>query len=71
MAFRESRYRSVVKAITFRALVVASDIVIVYGITRSYEIALGVIVFSNISATGIYVVHERSWNRVRWGKKKR
>ena len=71
MAFQESRYRSIVKAVTFRALVVASDMVIVYAITRSYEIAFGVIVFSNISATGIYVVHERSWNRVHWGKKKK
>ena len=71
MAFHESRYRSVVKALTFRALVVASDVVIVYGITRSYQMALGVIIFSNLSATGIYVVHERSWNRVHWGKKKK
>ena len=60
-----------VKAITFRALVVASDIVIVYAITRSFEIALGVIVFSNISSTFIYVIHERSWNRVHWGKQKK
>ncbi len=71
MAFHESRYRSVVKALTFRVLVVFGDIIIVYGITRNYEVAFGVIVFSNLSATGIYIVHERSWNRVHWGKKKK
>ncbi len=71
MAFHESRTRSITKALTFRALIVLADIVIVYVITKSYKVALLVIVFSNIASTLIYVLHERAWNRVHWGKEKR
>lgn len=71
MAFHESRTRSITKAITFRVLIVLADIVIVYVITKSYKVALLVIVFSNIVSTLVYVFHERAWNRVYWGKEKR
>lgn len=61
--------RSVAKALTFRSVVLISDVIIVYTITHRYDLTLGVLLFSNISSTTIYFFHERFWNKIRWGKK--
>jgi uncharacterized membrane protein len=71
MVFHESRFRTVSKAITFRALIVATDAFIIHAITNSYQITLGVIILSNISSTIVYIFHERAWNRIHWGKIKK
>lgn len=69
MSFTVTAKRSVVKSITFRILVMIADGFIVYALTKSYQVALGVIIFSNISSTIIFYFHERVWNRVSWGRK--
>lgn len=70
MAFRESRWRTLIKAITFRVLVILADVVVVYLITGSYKIAASVITITNATSTLVYIVHERAWNRIHWGRKK-
>jgi len=57
-----------VKAIIFRILILISDGIIIFAITHRYDITLGVIIFSNFSSTVLYFLHERIWNRIRWGK---
>lgn len=69
--FFENTKRSVVKAITFRVLILFSDGIIIYAITHRYDITLGVIFFSNLSSTILYIIHERLWNTVHWGKIKK
>jgi len=69
MVFHEHTLRSLVKAITFRILIVISDSIIIFAITRRYDVTIGVILFSNIASTVLFFIHERIWNRVRWGKK--
>ena len=66
--FREYLGRSVVKAISYRVIVVVADFVAVYFFTGRIEIALGFVVVSNIYTTGLYFLHERFWDRVAWGK---
>ena len=66
--FHEHFGRSVTKAITFRLLILLSDGVIIYAITHRYDVALSVIFFSNFASTILYVIHERIWNVVHWGK---
>ncbi len=66
--FSEQLGRSLVKAITFRVLILCSDGIIILLITHRYDIALSVIFFSNIASTVLYFIHERVWNEVRWGK---
>jgi uncharacterized membrane protein len=66
--FREYLGRSVVKAISYRVIVVVADFVAVYFFTGRIEIALGFVIVSNIYTTGLYFLHERFWDRVAWGK---
>jgi adenylylsulfate kinase len=60
--------RSVVKAITYRALIVALDFAVIYLLTGKAGIAAGFMVVSNIYTTIGYFVHERIWARVQWGQ---
>lgn len=68
MSFKEHNKRSIAKAVTFRAIVMISDFIIITAITHDYAIAVGVIIFSNIASTLLYYFHERWWNTVRWGR---
>lgn len=69
MGTHEKVERSVLKSVTFRLLVVIADGAIIYFITKSFTIAVSVIVFSNVSSTLIYYFHERAWAKLKWGKK--
>jgi uncharacterized membrane protein len=68
MSFHESPTRSITKTITYRLLIIISNFLITYFLTGSLEIATGVAGVSFLVNTGIYYVHERVWNTVRWGK---
>lgn len=66
--FHEHISRSITKAITFRSLILISDGIIIFAITHRYDVALSVIFFSNFASTILYVVNERIWNTIHWGK---
>ncbi len=60
--------RSVVKAITYRALIVVADFLSVYLLSGKTSIALAFMLVSNAYTTVLYFVHERIWTRVAWGR---
>lgn len=64
----ETVIRSIVKSITFRAIILVSDFTVIYLFTKSVSLALGAILVSNLSGTFIYFAHERIWNLVHWGR---
>jgi uncharacterized membrane protein len=66
--FHENVKRSIVKALTFRFLIICSDSTIIFAITRRFDETVGVIFFSNLASTIIYFIHERIWNKIHWGK---
>ncbi|MFA5830464.1 MAG: DUF2061 domain-containing protein [Candidatus Paceibacterota bacterium] len=68
MNYQEQHKRSIAKAITFRCLVMVSDFVIITAITHRYDVAFGIIIALNIASTALYYFHERSWNKVAWGR---
>lgn len=68
MLFHEKTSRSIAKSITFRAVILMADSLIIYLLTHRLDVTLGVMLFSNLSSTIIYFLHERAWNRIRWGK---
>jgi uncharacterized membrane protein len=68
LLFREKHSRSITKAITFRLIVILSDMIVIFFITRQAATTLEVIFVSNVSSTLIYYFHERGWNRIKWGK---
>jgi uncharacterized membrane protein len=62
-----SRKRSVVKALTYRVIILCLDFIVIYVLTRKAEIAAGFMIVSNVYTTVGYVLHERLWARIRWG----
>ena len=67
-AFREFLSRSVVKAISYRVIVVTADFAAVYLFTNRVEVALGFVLVSNVYTSVLYFAHERFWDRIAWGR---
>ena len=68
MSFYEHNKRSLIKSVTFRIAVLISDFFIITLITHRYDIALGMIIATNLASTTLYYIHERAWNGISWGK---
>jgi len=71
MAYKSHRKRSFAKALTFRIIVIISDITVIYLLTRKIELSIGITLATNIASTMLYYLHERTWNRIGWGKEVR
>ncbi len=67
MQNRSSRKRSVVKAVTYRAVIVCLDFLVIYLLTGKIKMAAGFMIVSNVYTTVAYFVHERVWARIKWG----
>jgi uncharacterized membrane protein len=61
--------RSIVKTISYRVIVVILDFVAIYLFTGKISVALGFTIVSNIYTTIVYFLHERIWDRIKWGKR--
>ena len=59
--------RSLVKAVTYRIVVMCLDFLTIYLFTGQIRIALGFMIASNLYTTVAYFAHERLWARVKWG----
>ena len=62
-----TRKRSLVKALTYRVVIVCLDFLVVYILTHKVEVALGFMIVSNVYTTLAYFLHERIWAGIRWG----
>ncbi len=59
--------RSLVKAITYRILIMCLDFVTIYLFTGALHVAVGFMIISNIYTSISYLLHERLWARIQWG----
>jgi len=59
--------RSIVKAVTYRVVIVILDFITVYLFTGRAQVAIGFMIVSNLYTTVLYFAHERMWSRIRWG----
>ncbi len=59
--------RSVLKAVTYRVLIMCLDFGTIYLFTGALRVAVGFMVASNIYTTVAYFAHERIWSRITWG----
>lgn len=59
--------RSIVKATTYRVLIMCLDFSTIYILTGTPRVAIGFMIVSNIYTTVAYFGHERLWARVTWG----
>jgi len=67
MQNRASRKRSIVKAITYRAMIICLDFLVIYLLTGKVATAAGFMIISNIYTTVAYFLHERIWAGFKWG----
>ena len=65
---QETLTRSVVKTASYRILIMSLDFLTIYLFTRKVSVAFGFMIASNIYTTAAYFMHERVWNRIKWGK---
>ncbi len=59
--------RSIVKALTYRLLIMVLDFATIFLLTGAVRIAVGFAIASNIYTTVAYFAHERIWARIGWG----
>ena len=64
----ESRKRSLVKAVSYRIWVTAVAFMIAYWATESIEKSIEVIVLYLMGSMVIYYIHERIWDKIKWGR---
>ncbi len=64
----ETLRRSIVKTISYRAVILILDFTSIYLFTGQAKIAFGFMIISNIYTTVGYFFHERIWDKIRWGK---
>ena len=67
MRNRASTKRSVVKAITYRGIIICLDFLVVYLLTGKVKTAAVFMIVSNIYTTVAYFLHERVWAGIAWG----
>lgn len=65
----DSFARSALKALSYRVLIVSLDFSVLYLFTRKFSIALGFTAASNLYTTIAYLLHERAWARITWGRR--
>ena len=66
----ETHSRTIVKAISWRALATLTTMTIVFLFTRRIMLSLGVGLAEIIAKITFYYAHERVWDKVSWGKSK-
>ncbi|MDG2491729.1 MAG: DUF2061 domain-containing protein [Flavobacteriaceae bacterium] len=64
----EKILRSVLKSISWRLIGTIDTIIISYLITGTLEFALRIGFIELITKMGLYFLHERLWNKIKWGK---
>ena len=66
--YTEKKIRAIVKAITWRITATLDTFLIAFIITHEFSKALQIGIFEIITKTLIYYVHERIWNRAKFGR---
>jgi adenylylsulfate kinase len=64
----ETLNRSIVKTVSYRFVILILDFTAIYLFTGKIKIALGFMIVSNIYTTVGYFIHERIWDKIKWGK---
>ncbi|MBT8172126.1 DUF2061 domain-containing protein [Candidatus Bathyarchaeota archaeon] len=63
----ETRTRSVVKSLVWRLICIVVSIITSYLLTNKWEVALAIGTIYNIITMVLYYLHERFWNKLKWG----
>ena len=64
----ETISRSVLKTVSYEVVILVLNFVTVYYVTGRTRIALGFVVVSSIYTMLSYFLHDRIWDKIKWGK---
>jgi adenylylsulfate kinase len=67
--YRETNIRSIAKGFSWRIFATTTTVIIVYIFFGRLDLAIAAGISETISKVLLYYVHEKIWQRVRWGKK--
>ena len=67
---KETHIRSVIKAISWRAIATLITIAVVDAFTRKIALSLEVGAVALVLKLIFYYMHERIWGKIKWGKPK-
>ena len=67
----ESHWRSIVKTMSWRIIATLVTFLVAYLITKEAVLAISIGLGDAILKIGVYYSHERLWNRISFGRKKR
>jgi adenylylsulfate kinase len=68
--FRETNIRSIAKGFSWRIFATMVTIIIVYIFFGKLDLAIAAGVIESVSKVFLYYIHEKFWQKIRWGKKK-
>ncbi len=63
-----TKTRSFFKTLTWRAIATLVTVILVYAFTGKLSISLGVGALEISSKIVLYYLHERAWNRIKFGR---
>jgi adenylylsulfate kinase len=66
----ESHKRTFLKTISWRIIATLTTMVLVFIFTRKLSLMLGVGALDVILKMMFYYLHERAWNKIKYGRKK-
>jgi len=66
----ESHSRTVVKSISWRVIATLTTMTLVYLFTKEWVVSLGVGITEVIAKILFYYLHERTWEKISWGKRR-
>ena len=70
MSYYEHHKRSLAKTLGFHLLIVVADTIVVFLFVQKASTTLDIVVLTNLVSGLLYFVHERTWNKIHWGKTK-
>ncbi len=68
-AYRDSRHRSILKAISWRVCATVTTTLIVFFLTGKLALALTTGAIEGVAKLALYYMHERGWGSISFGKK--
>ncbi len=68
IVLKDTLKRSIVKSLSYRLVIIILDFTTVYIFTGQVKLAIGFMLVSNIYTTVAYFLHERLWDKIKWGR---
>lgn len=66
----ETHYRSIIKAVSWRAGGTVVTCLVAWSLTGNLDLATKIGIFDTAIKIGVFYFHERMWNRLDFGKQK-